>query len=294
MAVRRKNQEQVDKLIFYGTWILILITIAIIGFAYGAFEELSKDMPNLDELDRASKTYTDRYILPSRVYDVNNEVIAEFWEEKRILINIEDVPDTLIKAFLAIEDRDFYNHYGLNFKRIIKAGIVNIVKREASQGASTITQQLARSLYLTRKKKIIRKLKEWVLSIQLERRFTKNEILEGYFNKIFLGNGAYGVEAAARVYFGKHTNELNLGECALLAALPKAPSYYSPYKNPDRAKARQELVLSAMVEEGFITEEEKQKTMVEFWANFRELDHTQLNLSFRSKFKVAPHFGEYI
>ncbi|MBP7654487.1 PBP1A family penicillin-binding protein, partial [Candidatus Dependentiae bacterium] len=286
--------SKAKNIVFYGTSALILLTILIFGFVYGIVTELKNGMPDLEQLDRSSKNYTERYVLPSRVYDVNNEVIAEFWEEKRILITMDDISDTLVKAFLAIEDRDFYKHHGLNFKRIVKAIFTNVLKSERAQGASTITQQLARSLFFTRKKIMMRKVAEMLLAIEIERRFTKSEILEGYFNKIFLGSGAYGVEAAARAYFGKHSNQLSLGECAMLAALPKAPSSYSPLKNPDKAKKRQELVLASMVEAGFITEEQKQKSMIEFWSKFRATDHSQINLQFRSKFKVAAHFGEYI
>ncbi|HPN31578.1 MAG TPA: transglycosylase domain-containing protein, partial [bacterium] len=262
----KSSISRANSIVFYCTSVLILMTIFGLGAVYGIITELQKDMPDLEQLDRTSKNYTERYVLPSRVYDINNEVIAEFWEEKRILITMDDISDTLVKAFLAIEDRDFYKHHGLNFKRIIKAVITNVTKGRKAQGASTITQQLARSLFFTTKKIMMRKVAEMLLAVEIERRFTKSEILEGYFNKIFLGSGAYGVEAASRAYFGKHSNQLTLGECAMLAALPKAPSSYSPLRNPEKAKRRQELVSASMVEAGFINEDQKQKAMIEFWS----------------------------
>ena len=283
-----------NSIVFWITSSLVIGTFFVIGFIWGSIVVIMKDMPNLAQIDRSSKQFTERFVLPSRVLDINNEVIAEFWEEKRILVGIDDVSDTLVKAFLSIEDKEFYEHHGVNIKRILGAVVKNIKSGGKAQGASTITQQLARALYFTTKKSYIRKISEMITSILIERRFTKTEILEAYFNKIFLGRGAYGVEAAARTYFGKHVKELNLGECAMLAALPKAPSSYSPLKNPEKAKARQDLVLSEMVRDGFITDEQKQKTMGEFWTNFSKLDRKKIDMNFKSRFKIAPHFGEYV
>lgn len=172
-------------------------------------------------------------------------------------ITLEDVPDYVPQAFLAIEDRRFYEHEGVDRMAILRALLANVQAGETVQGASTISQQLARNLFLTPAQTINRKLREMVLASRIERRLTKNEILELYLNRVFLGDRAFGVDAAARRFFGKPASELTLAEAAMLAGLPKAPSRSAPTENLERATARQHVVLEAMVEAGFITPEQR-------------------------------------
>ncbi|RME17370.1 MAG: PBP1A family penicillin-binding protein [Bdellovibrio sp.] len=202
-------------------------------------------------------------LLATEVYDRHGQKIGEFYRERRILIPEEEMPDLVKKAFIAAEDSSFYEHGGVNYIAILRAIIANIRAGRKVQGASTITQQVARSLLLTRKKTYTRKIKEILLSYKMEENLTKDDILYLYLNQIYLGQGAYGIGAAAKIYFRKDVKDLTVSEVALLAGLPKAPSRFSPLVNPKRAKARQRYVLKRMAEEGFITEEEAQKAAEE-------------------------------
>ena len=186
--------------------------------------------------------------------DDGETVLAEFAIEKRIPIKIQDVPPNVKNALLAIEDYRFYNHIGVDPYRIIGAVMKNLVTGKM-EGASTITQQLAKNLFLYKDQTYTRKVNEWAVALQIERFYTKDQILEMYMNYVFLGAGAYGFEAGARTYFGKSLKDLNLEEAALLAAIPKSPEY-SPTRNMDKARARRDIVLDQMAKYGFITEAE--------------------------------------
>ncbi len=179
--------------------------------------------------------------------------------QQRYWVDLEDVSPSLISAVLAIEDRNFYSHNGFDFKRIAGAIIADIKAMAKVQGASTITQQYARNLFLNHEKTWYRKISEAFYTIRIEMNYTKNEILEGYLNTIYYGHGVYGVQAASHYYFGKNADELALHEAAMLAGIPKGPSYYSPFKSYERAKSRQEIVLSAMKEADYVTAEEAEK-----------------------------------
>lgn len=192
----------------------------------------------------------------TEVYDAHYRPLAYWYKEKRWPVQLQDMPETLIQSFLAAEDARFYSHPGIDFMGVIRAMIKNVEAGTIVQGASTITQQVTRSLLLTRERSWVRKLKEAILAWQIDALLTKDEILTIYLNQIYFGNGAYGVEAAARSYFAKHVWDLNLAECALLAGLPKAPSSYNPARHFDRAKTRQIYVLKRMVAEGYIREDE--------------------------------------
>ncbi|MDQ7081719.1 MAG: transglycosylase domain-containing protein [Aquificota bacterium] len=165
-------------------------------------------------------------------------------------------PKSSIQAFVSAEDRNFFKHSGIDVGAIIRAMIANIKAGRIVQGGSTITQQLAKNLFLTRERTIRRKIREMILALKIERTFDKKKILELYLNQIYLGNGAYGVEAASRVYFGKSVKDLTLEEAALLAGLPKAPSRFNPFVNPELAERRRNYVLRRMLEDGYITREE--------------------------------------
>ena len=192
----------------------------------------------------------------SIVFDYRDRHYGDIGVQKRYYVKIDEVPERVIQAFIAAEDRNFFEHSGVDIGAILRAMIANLKAGRVVQGGSTITQQLAKNLFLTRERTLKRKLKEALLAIKIERTFDKRKILELYLNQIYLGNGAYGVEAASRVYFGKHVKELNLEEAALLAGLPKAPSRFNPFVNPDLAKTRRNYVLKRMLEEGYITPEE--------------------------------------
>jgi len=190
--------------------------------------------------------------LPTIVFDRDDKEITRFFTENRELISIDQVPKMVINAILAIEDSNYYEHEGLDYIGIFRAFLKNIRARKVVQGGSTITQQVAKSLLLSRERTYTRKIKEAILARRMDKRFSKDEVLEIYLNQIYFGFGSYGIEAAAKNYFKKHVWELDLQEAALLAGLPKAPSAYSPTRNPQEAIKRRNLVLNRMTEEDFI------------------------------------------
>ncbi len=222
--------------------------------------------------------------LITKFYDRNGEVIVEYAKERRIYTPINSVPTPVIRAFLAAEDTGFYHHKGFDLKAIVRAALVTLFT-ERIQGASTITQQVAKTFLLSSERTIDRKIKELILSVRIENTFTKDEILELYLNQIYLGNGAYGIAAAARGYFGKNLSELTLSERAFIAGLPKAPSRYNPLRYPERAMQRRNTILQRMEVEGMISPELAAETM----AQPLELSPTNLTQG-----QQAPHFSEYV
>ncbi|MBU4259596.1 MAG: PBP1A family penicillin-binding protein [Desulfobacteraceae bacterium] len=230
---------------FVGLIVLIILLSSIaIG---GIYFYLSKDLPKISSL-------TDyRPPIITTVYSDDNRKIAEFYKERRIILSLSEMPKVLIDAFIAAEDARFFKHKGIDFLSIIRAYFKNIEAGAIVQGGSTITQQVTKSFLLTPEKNYTRKIKEVILAYRIDKKFTKEEILFLYLNQIYLGHGAYGVEAASENYFGKSAKDLNLAECAILAGLPQAPSRYSPFRNPEKAKQRQIYVLNRMIAEGYIT-----------------------------------------
>src|SRR2546422_2448956 len=199
---------------------------------------------------------TYRPSIVTRIYaDDGKTVIGEFALEKRIPLKYEEIPPVMKNAILAVEDARFYDHVGIDPIRIIGAAWKNLTSDKV-EGASTLTQQLAKNLFLSKEQTFKRKMNEWALALQIERYYTKNQIMELYANHIFVGANAYGVEAGAETYFGKPAKDLTIGEAALLAGVPKAPSEYSPTANPARAKERRDLVLDLMARNGFATQAE--------------------------------------
>ncbi|MFC7391903.1 transglycosylase domain-containing protein [Scopulibacillus cellulosilyticus] len=191
----------------------------------------------------------------TRIYDTNHHLIGkvEHENENRTWVNLDDISKPLINATISIEDKRFYQHHGFDMRRLAGAVLADIKSFSKQQGASTITMQYARNLYLGHEKTWMRKITEALYTMRLEMNYPKNKILEGYLNTIYYGHGAYGIEAAAKYYFNKDADELTLSEASLLAGIPKGPSYYSPYNNFKRAKMRQKLVLQSMVNNGYIT-----------------------------------------
>lgn len=214
----------------------------------GVFFYLSRDLPKISTL----KDYTPSII--TTVYSDDNRKIAEFYRERRIVVPLEEIPIQLQHAFIAAEDSRFYKHQGIDVYSIIRAFFKNLEAGTIVQGGSTITQQVTKSFLLTPERSYERKIKEALLAYQIDKTFTKDEILYLYLNQIYLGHGAYGVQAAAQNYFGKDVQDLNLAECAMLAGLPQAPSRYSPFHYRERAQQRQIYVLNRMVEEGYASQ----------------------------------------
>jgi penicillin-binding protein 1A len=194
--------------------------------------------------------------ISSKIFDRYNQVIGEIYLEKRTLIPYEKIPPHVVSAFVAAEDARYFQHRGVDFTAIARAAVKDLLGGSFAQGGSTITQQTVKNLFLTREKSISRKLKELILAYRMEKNLSKEEILYLYLNQIYLGEGAYGVEAASRTYFGKGADELSLAEGSLLAGLPKAPNRYSPRIHPDLAKSRQRYVLRRMVEAAFLSRDE--------------------------------------
>ena len=212
---------------------------------------VSADLPPLDLASISNYSQT------AVVLDKNGAEISRVsGVENRIKANISQLPDHLIKAVLAVEDTRFYTHHGIDLRRIAAALWVDIKTLSFSEGASTITQQVVKNSQLTQEKKVSRKITEALLALQLERLYSKDEILEAYLNIIPYGEGVYGVETAAQLYFGKSASDLTLSESALLAGIPKSPTYYSPFDYPDAAKERRNLILRLMNEAGYISEAE--------------------------------------
>jgi len=207
--------------------------------------------PNLPSLD-ALTDYQPK--VPLRVYTVEGVLMGEFGEERRVMVDIKDVPPVLTSAIIAAEDERFYQHSGIDYHGVARAAYANLVTGGRRQGASTITMQVARNFFLSSEKTLTRKLYEVLLALKIEHSLGKDQILGLYINQIYLGQRAYGFAAAAQIYFGKSLDQLTLGEAAMLAALPKAPSSYNPIANPQRAKQRQQYVLRRMKELGYIDE----------------------------------------
>lgn len=240
---------------------IILITFLIIfalgtGAVLGAITWIIQDTPDITDYKGSSQA--------TMIYDANGELLTKLFKENRVYVPLEKMPENLKNAIIAIEDTKFYVHHGIDFWGIARAMVNNVMKGDLlDQGASTITQQLARNAFLTLNKTYYRKIQEAYLAIQFERMYTKSEILEMYLNEIFLGHSAYGVETASLQYFDKHVWELDLAESALIAGLPQSPNNYSPLRNPELAIKRRNVVLDRMYELGYITKEQRNQAQSE-------------------------------
>jgi penicillin-binding protein 1A len=235
------------QIVWYGFLGLLVLLAAFVGAASGLILVYSTDLPQVEELERYRPSSV------TELYDGSGRVIGTFALQRRVVASYDDYPQVLRGALVSIEDKDFYTHSGINIWRIVGAAYRDIESGGKVQGASTLTMQLARNLFLSPDRSFYRKVQESLLAIQIERRFTKPQIFTLYANQIFLGHGAYGFEAASEYYFSKPAKQLKLEEAALLAGLPKAPQYYSPISHPERAAKRRNLVLNAMLEDGKIT-----------------------------------------
>lgn len=259
----------------------VAFSLAIIGFAAIVLMLLYL---------RSQALPVTKIIQTSQIYDVQGELIDSIRSgQNRELVSLADISPHLIQATLAIEDRRFYDHPGVDFKGIARAALVNLQHMSKVQGAGTITQQLARNLYLDHTRvgweAWVRKGKETLLALQIESQYTKDQILEQYLNQIYYGHSTYGIQAAANVYYGKDAKDLTLAESALLAGVPKGPKYYSPYMDEKNAKDRQKIVLQTMVETGYITQEEARAAASEP-LTFKPLES--------KKPSEAPYFRDYV
>jgi penicillin-binding protein 1A len=283
--VGAKYQQKIRHERLVGSFVKrLLVFAAIVGF-FGAIIlgitmwVISRGLPDVETISTFIPAET------TKIYSQDGVVLAELHrEENRELIPIERISPILIKAVIASEDVNFYNHNGIDFKGIARAFVRNIQAGRFAEGGSTLTQQLARNLFLTRQRKLMRKISEVVLAVEIERHYTKTEILQMYLNQVYWGHNAYGIESAARLYFAKSARELNLAESALLVGLLTGPELYSPIRYYDRAKVRQKIVLNKMVEEDVITEEEAA-------AAYKQ----PLVVSKRKKLRYkAPYFVEHV
>ena len=255
---------------------LLILAVSACVILYNYF---SYNLPRLYSLNDY------RPPLVTEVYAGTGELIGEFCTERRYMVKLPAVAPVFIKAIIAAEDAQFFEHKGINYESILRAALINLLSGEIKQGGSTITQQITKSLLLTPEKSYARKIKEAILARRIETSLTKNDILTLYINQIYFGQGAYGVEAAARSYFGKSAAALTLAEAALLAGLPKAPSYYAPLRYLERARQRQSYVLERMLEQRYITADEKQAAEKEP-LGFKQLENINATRS--------PYFTEYI
>ena len=240
---------------------IVILTVVLAGItagvAAGAIVAFTRDLPQIQALE----TFQPQAV--TRIYSADRQVLAELYQEKRDPVPLDDIPFYLQAALIATEDRKFYSHPGIDIKGIARAIVKDILAGDFVEGASTITQQLAKTLFLTPRKNIMRKVKEAILAFQLERRYTKDEILGLYLNQVYFGSGAYGVESAAQIFFNKSVRQLSLAECALIAGMPKSPSRFSPLINKDLAIKRRNAVLRQMRATGIISADACDRALAE-------------------------------
>lgn len=239
--------------------LLKLIAVLFVVGALAVFAIIIKYRLELPNIQSMVEDYKPR--MATTIYDKNNNVVDVLEAESRDAVKLEDVSPYVKEAFLAIEDKKFYSHHGLHFKGIIRAVLTNFLKGKATQGGSSITQQLAKNAFLTPERTFSRKVKEAILTYQIERTYTKDEILERYLNEIYFGSGSYGIKNAADQYFRKDPKDLNIAEAALLAGIPNRPTKYDPNRSLDNALHRQQIILKEMFEDGRITKEEYEEAL---------------------------------
>jgi len=270
-------------------WGAGLAAASAVGLALTVLIALAVAYPNLPDVSDLADY---RPKLPLRVFSSEGALLGEFGEERRNLTPIQDIPQVMKDAVLAIEDTRFFQHGGVDYKGIVRAGLAN-VGRVKSQGASTITMQVARNVYLSSEKTFTRKIYEILLTFKLEHLLTKDQILEIYMNQIFLGNRAYGFAAASEAYFGKPLQSISIAEAAMLAGLPKAPSAYNPINNPKRARSRQLYIIERMEENGFITEQEAIEAKKEELKIRSGLSNTRVHAEYVAEMARQLIFAQY-
>jgi len=263
----------------WAAWATLFSVLLIFFIMLGTYMHLTWEIPKMSSLSDYNPP------IVTTVYSDDNRIIAEFYKEYRKIVPLSKIPPMLKDAFLSAEDSRFYKHKGIDILSIIRAVVKNVEAGAIVQGGSTITQQVTKSFLLTPEKSFRRKFKEAILAYKIDKAFSKDEILFLYLNQIYLGHGAYGVEAASLKYFGKSVGDLSLSECAILAGLPQAPTRYSPFKNIEKTRQRQIYVLNRMLEEKHITK-----------AQHDEAINAKIKLTSKQNLfmEVAPHFSEHI
>ncbi|QWF70976.1 penicillin-binding protein 1A [Methylomonas paludis] len=267
------------KLLKWLAGIILLLAGTALTACYFFVQELDKELPDIDQLAHV------QYQTPLRVYSQDQQLIAEFGENRRIPLAFEQIPPQLINAFLAAEDDRFYQHNGIDIKGLLRAGSQLLATGKKRQGGSTITMQVVRNFLLSNEKTYLRKLKEIMLALKIEKRYTKPQILELYLNKIYMGQRAYGVAAAAQAYYGKEIYQLDLAQQAMIAGLPKAPSLYNPIADPERALQRRNYVLRRMLELHFIDADSYSQACAKADNAYPQTTHIELN---------APYVAEMV
>jgi penicillin-binding protein 1A len=261
-----------------GIVIGLLAACLAAGATVGVFLHFKRTLPSLSKLESIAPP------VKTVIFDRNGEPISELFQENRVLVSLDEIPKNLVNAFLVTEDRRFHEHWGVSLLDNIRALWVDLRTGKKAQGASTITQQLARNLFLSHEKILTRKIREALLAIEIEKRYTKDEILAMYLNQIYFGHGAYGVESAARLYYGKPARDLALSECAMLAGIPKNPAGYSPIRHPAAAIERARIILDLMRRSGVVNAEEADRAVAELRPTARE----------PGRVREAPYFVESI
>jgi penicillin-binding protein 1A len=262
------------------TWLFLTLLLLFLGGGafVAALLRFQGELPSTAHLERIEPPSN------TRIFDRGGESLGDLFAEDRLIVPLQEIPEHLIQAVLATEDRSFYDHWGIQPSALMRAAVANLLAGRTSQGGSTITQQLARNLFLTHERTVTRKIKEALLTVRLERIYSKDEILAMYFNQIYYGQGAHGAKSAAREYFAKDLSELSLAECALLAGIPANPTLFDPRRRPENAKGRRDTVLDAMAEYGAITREEAEAAKAE-----------EMTLAERTERSMrAPYFVEFV
>ncbi|MGL5956199.1 MAG: penicillin-binding protein 1A [Brevinema sp.] len=273
--------------------IKLFIILGVIALGTGiALTKMFISFNNLSDLQQSNE-YS-RYAVPSKVYDIKGRLVAEYYKEKRNLVSFNDLPQNLIRAIIATEDNSFYEHNGANFAAMFQAVVLDPLRGRGIRGGSGITQQLAKLMFTDSAFSVQRKLIELWYAFQLEKKYSKEEILELYFNLIYFGHGQYGIQAASEFYFQKNTKDLSLGEASFLAGLPQAPSRYSPIINYKGAQARHRIVLEAMAKEAFISKKSADDTFQEFWYNYDDTFIAATQNIKKESDTLAPFFVEYV
>lgn len=277
------------KTLKYGLIALLATSALLLTTLFGLYLYLAPQLPSIEGLSDT------RLQVPLRIYSSDGSLLGEFGEKRRIPKTLEEIPELMQQAFLAAEDNRFYEHDGVDYQGILRA-VVNLIKTgERGQGGSTITMQLARNFYLTKEKTYTRKVREIFLAFKIENELSKQQILELYLNKIYLGNRAYGVAAAAQIYYGKDLADLSIAQIAMIAGLPKAPSRYNPIVNPERALSRRNYVLSRMRALDFISEEVYDLEWVKDTSAVSHLSHVEVPAPYANEMvraEIVKQFGD--
>lgn len=282
--IGKKKKTSLIRKLFSALFLLLLVATALAAVFLTLFlKDITRTLPTTDEIIEYEPS------LATVIYDRNGNVVTRLFQENRNWVKLDTVSPWMVKAILAAEDDTFYDHSGIRPIAIIRAGLVDVFHRGARQGGSTITQQLARNLFLSREKTLIRKAKEAILALRLEKIYTKDQLLEMYLNTIYMGHGAYGIESAARTYYGKPPAELTIAESAILAGLVAAPEKYTPLRNPENSQTRREYVLRRMLDLDWISK-------ADYDASVKETPKLVARSKKKSSLslKDAPHFVSYL